>query len=222
LSLNNPRIQQFDKYYRQYDDWFVINKDIYQAELNAIKNFIPKNKKGVEIGVGSARFALPLKIKIGVEPSKKMAEISRNRGIQVFRSVAEKLPFENDTFDFVLIVTTICFVDDPMKCLQESFRILRDDGFIIIGFIDKERELGNKYQFKKNKSNFYKTATFYSVKEILAFLHKANFKNFSIKQTAFSCEANKMESMKNGYGEGSFVVIKAEKSTNVNVDKNGK
>jgi len=66
-----PRIESFEVYSQEYDNWFVRNKDIYHAEINAIKQVIPKNKKGVEIGIGTGRFALPLGIKIGVEPSKK-------------------------------------------------------------------------------------------------------------------------------------------------------
>jgi len=71
------KIEPFEKYSKEYDEWFIRNQDIYLAELNAIKSLISSNKFGVEIGVGSGRFALPLGIKVGVDPSRKMAEISR-------------------------------------------------------------------------------------------------------------------------------------------------
>ena len=157
------RIELFEKYSKEYDEWFIKNRDIYSAELNAIKSLIPYNKSGVEIGVGTGRFALPLGIKVGVEPSKRMTEISRKKGIKVYEGVAEQLPFNNETFDFVLFVTTICFVDDLTKSFEEAHRVLKTDGFILIGFVDKESELGKKYQLKREKSKFYKDATFYSV-----------------------------------------------------------
>jgi len=205
-------IEPFEKYYKEYDDWFIRNKDIYQAELGAIKTFIPKNKKGIEIGVGTGRFAINLGIKIGLEPSEKMAEISRKKGIKVYKGVAEKLPFKNETFDFVLFVTTICFVDDLVESFKESYRVLKTDGFIIIGFIDKESELGLKYQLKKEKSNFYKDANFYSVNNVLNFLRKTNFKNITIKQTVFPSQIDKLDCVKDGYGEGSFIIMKANKN----------
>ena len=212
MRLINKRVEPFEKYSKEYDKWFIKNQNIYLAELNVIKRLVPSGKFGVEIGVGSGRFALPLDIKIGVEPSKKMAEISRKKKIQVYEAVAEQLPFKDKKFDFVLMVTTICFIDDILKSFQEAFRILKDDGFIVVGFVDKNSELGKQYQLKRKESKFYKDATFYSVKEVINFLRKTNFENVVIRQTVFSSEIDKLNHVESGYGKGSFVVIKAVKS----------
>ena len=162
--------------------------------------------------MGTGRFAKPLGVKVGVEPSKKMADISRKQGIKVYDGVAEKLPLANKTFDFVLFVTTICFVDDLTKSLKETHRVLKNDGFILIGFVDKESELGKQYQLKRGKSKFYRDATFYSTEEVLDYLKNAGFSDFSIKQTVLSGEVYKMSHIKDGFGEGSFVIIKANKN----------
>lgn len=206
------RIEPFEKYYKKYDEWFINNHKIYSAELNAIKSLIPCDKSGIEIGVGTGKFAKPLGIKVGVEPSKKMAEVSRKQGIKVYEGVAEKLPLGDKTFDFVLFVTTICFVDDLTKSLKEAHRVLKTNGFILIGFVDKESELGKRYQLKKEKSKFYKDANFYSTKEVLDYLRNAGFSDFSIKQTILSGDEYTMSHIKDGFGEGSFVIIKANKN----------
>jgi SAM-dependent methyltransferase len=206
------RIEPFEKYYKEYDEWFINNPEIYSAELNAIKSLIPCNKSGIEIGVGTGRFAQPLGIIVGVEPSKKMADISRKQGIKVYEGVAEQLPLADKTFDFVLFVTTICFVDDLTKSLKEAHRVLKNNGFIIIGFVDKESELGKQYQLKRGKSNFYIDATFYSTEEVLDYLKNAGFSDFSIKQTILIGDEYKMSHIKDGFGEGSFVIIKANKN----------
>ncbi len=106
---------------------------------------IPTGGYGMEIGVGTGRFAEPLGIKTGVEPSKRMREIAQRRGIQVLYGVAEELPFEDFRFDFVLMVTTVCFVDDIGKALLEAHRVLSDGGFLIIGFIDRNSIMGKIY-----------------------------------------------------------------------------
>jgi ubiquinone/menaquinone biosynthesis C-methylase UbiE len=209
------RIESFEKYSKEYDRWFIKNRNIYLAELNAIKSLVPSDKFGVEIGVGTGRFALPLKIKVGVEPSRKMAEISRNRGIQVYEGVAEQLPFNDETFDFVLLVTTICFVDDLEESFKEAYRVLKNEGFIIVGFVDKESELGKRYQLKRKKSKFYKDATFYSAKEVIDLLRKTNFENFVIRQTVFPSQNGRIDSVEDGYGKGSFVIIRGIKKTNL-------
>lgn len=213
------RIESFEKYSEEYDEWFIKNQELYVAELNAIRSFVPSGMFGVEIGVGSARFALPLGIKIGVEPSKKMAELSRQRGIQVYEGVAEHLPFNNNTFDVVLFVTTICFVDDLATSLKEAHRVLKTDGFIIVGFVDRESELGKRYQLKRKKSKFYNDATFYSLEEVIHYLRKTTFEEMTIKQTIFPSQTGKIDAIEDGYGKGSFVVIKAVKQRDVEMNE---
>ena len=207
------KTESFEKYSQQYDKWFIKNQDVYLAELNTIKKLVPSDKYGVEIGVGTGKFALPLGINVGVEASEKMAEISRKRGIQVYEGVAEQLPFNDETFDFVLLVTTICFVDDLEKSFKEAYRVLKNEGFIIVGFVDKESELGKRYHLKRKKSKFYKDAAFFSVKDIIDFLGKTNFENVVIRQTVFSSRTGRIDSVEDGYGKGSFVIIKAIKQT---------
>jgi len=67
----------------------------------------PPPAKGLEVGVGSGKFAVPLDIKIGVEPSDNIALKAERRGIRVFQQVTEELPFPDSKSDLVLMVTTI-------------------------------------------------------------------------------------------------------------------
>lgn len=205
-----PRTRPFDEYSQEYDNWFTENHNIYRSEIKAIKEFIPFGLCGVEIGVGSGRFSVPLDIKTGVEPSEKMAEIARSRGITVFEGVAESLPFKDGQFDYALMVTTICFVDDVEKSLKEANRVLKNGGFIIVAFIDKKSELGMQYQKHKENNEFYRNATFYSVKEVEDLLCDAGFKNLEYRQTVFTRE-NIVHDVQPGIGKGGFVVIKATK-----------
>ena len=205
------KTEVFEKYYKEYDEWFIENEQLFLAELNAVKKIMPVKKYGMEIGIGSGKFAEPLGIKIGVEPAIKMAEISRSKGIEIYQGTAENLPFNNNIFDFVLMVTTICFVDDVLQSFNEAYRVLKDNGSIIIGFVDKESRMGIKYQKTKDKSKFYKNATFFSTKEVIDLLQKSNFNNFEVKQTLIEKEGVSLNKIMDGYGSGSFVVIKANK-----------
>ena len=122
----NPNIDLFNKYAEEYDEWYDKNKTIYKLELEVIKKFIPKSDKekpekkkiGLEIGVGTGRFAEPLGIEYGLEPSKSMAEIAKKRGIKVYEGVAENIPFNDESFDYVLMTTTLCFLKDSIKGLK--------------------------------------------------------------------------------------------------------
>jgi SAM-dependent methyltransferase len=205
-----PKIEPFEEYSNEYDKWFDNHIDLYIDELEAIRQLIPPaGAEGMEIGVGSGKFAVPLGIKIGVEPSEKMASKARLQGIDVYAGVAEKLPFTDDLFDFVLMVTTICFVDDVARSLREAFRVLKVGGLIIIGFVDRESELGKQYSQKKESSKFYKDASFFSVPEVLRYLKGAGFVIRNVLQTLIPGELPK--TILKGFGRGAFVVIKGMK-----------
>lgn len=206
-----PKTDAFETYSQEYDDWFVINNFVYLSELDVIREFISPDQNGLEVGVGSGRFAVPLGIKTGVEPSLKMSEIARRRGVKVYNAVAEKLPFSDSEFDFVLIVTTICFVDDADKALSEAYRVLKPNGYVIVAFIDGDSELGRIYQQNKNKSRFYQEATFYSTEQITDLLGKAGFYDFKIKQIMVLNNQQTVQVAENGFERGSFVVIKASR-----------
>ena len=206
-----PRNNAFNEYSVDYDNWYTENQNIYTSELNAIKNFISLGLYGVEIGVGTGRFAKPLDIGIGVEPSDNMAQIAQSHGIKTVKGTAECLPLSDKVFDFVLMVTAICFFNDVEKAFQEAHRVLKDNGFIVVAFIDKESELGQLYEKNKHNNHFYKDATFYSVREVIDFLAQVGFSQFEFKQTIYNPK-NIPHEVKDGYGSGGFVVVKALKS----------
>ncbi|MDI3530001.1 MAG: hypothetical protein PWQ23_1820, partial [Thermoanaerobacter sp.] len=203
-----PKISAFEKHFDRYEEWFEKNEYAYQSELDAVKLLMPKFVKGLEIGIGTGRFAVPLNIKNGVEPSSEMRKIALERGLNVVDGVAENLPFEDNSFDLVLMVTTVCFVDDVLKSFKECFRVLKNNGIILIGFVDRESTIGKIYQANKEKSLFYKEATFYSTSEIVELLYEAGFKNFNFSQTIFKKldEIKEKEPVRYGFGKGSFIV----------------
>ncbi len=207
------RIQVFEKWAREYDEWFEAHPFVFESELKALKKFVPKRGKGLEVGVGTGRFAVPLDIHIGIEPAAAMADIARKRGLKVYKALAEELPFDSESFDFVLLVTTICFLENPVQALKEARRVLKPAGKIIIGMIDKNAPLGRLYESKKEESRFYKYARFYSVSQVLEWLRVQEFANIRTCQTIFKNpeEINAVEPVNDGYGEGGFVAVCAQK-----------
>lgn len=209
MNRDNP----FDNYYQEYDQWFSQNEYVYKSELRAVKHMVPGNKIGLEIGVGTGRFAHPLGITTGIDPSQKMLELAGKKDIDVYPGKGEDLPFPDKSFEVVLIITTLCFLDNIEETFQEVKRVLKKDGSFIIGLIDRDSPLGQKYLKYKDENVFYKFAEFHSAREVLHLLEKYNFKNYEVIQTVFGdlAEINKIQDFKKGYGEGGFVVIKVKK-----------
>jgi SAM-dependent methyltransferase len=205
-------LESFEKNVNQYEQWFIDHPLAYVSELHAIRALVPQGS-GVEIGVGTGRFAAPLGIKQGIEPSQAMAELAKRKGIDVAPGVAEKLPYRDEEFDFALMVTTVCFLDDMDLAFREVYRVLKSSGAFVIGFVDRESALGREYQKRRDKSAFYKDATFYSVDEIVEHLKQAGFGEFAFCQTLSKPlgEMIEVEPIQEGYGKGSFVVVRGLK-----------
>ena len=111
------------------------------------------------MGVGTGRFASRVGIKVGVEPAQAMASIARQRGIEVYEARAEALPFADESFDSVLMVTTICFFNDPLRALRETSRVLKPLGHLVVGMIDKDSPLGKSYEPERVRACFIDTHT---------------------------------------------------------------
>ncbi len=208
-NLSQPNIATFDTHASEYDQWFTENIFAYQSEVEAIRRFIPDNGTGIEIGAGTGRFSIPFGIKSGVEPSEEMARIARSRGLFVIRALAEELPFADNSIDFVLMVTVICFLTDLPAAFKEIRRVLKPGGRLVIGFIDMESPPGRKYESMKGSSTFYKDATFYSTVQVMDILKAAGVSEFKVCQTIFRNpkDMTGCDPVHEGHGDGSFVVL---------------
>jgi SAM-dependent methyltransferase len=206
-----PRVAPFDQHVVRYERWFERHRPAYEAEVRAVRRLWPGGTLTLEIGVGTGRFAQPLGIPVGLEPSRAMALVARRRGIQVVAGVGEALPFRCACFDAALMVTTICFLDDVARALQEARRVLTAGGAMVIGFVDRDSPLGRHYYQHKRRGVFYRIATFYSVDDVASLLRNAGFGRFAFVQTIFGLPAGirSTEPVRDGHGQGSFVVVRA-------------
>jgi len=205
----------FNDHVAEYEAWYEKYPYVFKSEVAAIKELMPKgeNIHGIEVGLGTGRFAKALGIKEGIEPAENMRAVAEKKGIFVINAVAENLPYKPVRFDFVLMNFCISYFEDLEKAFKEAFRVLKWDGCLIVGFIDKNSQIGKYYEDRKPESIFYKQANFYSVNRVQGELKKAGFKELQFSQTLFH-DLDKIESIEMslpGYGKGSFVLIKAIK-----------
>lgn len=176
-------IDAFDRHAEEYDSWFTTHEIEFRAETALLGPLIPPGLRGLEIGAGSGIFARELGIKDGLEPSRTMAARARARGVHIIEGTAEHIPLAADCYDFALMVTTICFLDEPARALSEIYRVIRPGGFLLTGFVPSDSRLGVYYLDKKDRSRFYKEARFYSISEVQEMLRKAGFTRLETSDT---------------------------------------
>lgn len=201
----------FDAHPDRYDEWFDHRTAAYQSELRAIRALLPREGTGLEIGVGTGRFAAPLGLDHGVDPSSEMRERARERGVETRNGVAEDLPYRDEHFDTALMTTTLCYLDDPKAAFLEARRVLRPNGVFVVAFIDRDGPLGRRYEDEREKSVFYEPARFHSAQEVVDLLEETGFEHLQARQTLFS-DPDTMtdpDPVRQGYRDGGFVVLRA-------------
>jgi SAM-dependent methyltransferase len=208
-----PRAAPFEAHHQRYEAWFERNEAAYISELLALRPFVPWEGRGIEIGVGSGRIAAPLGVRVGVDPSRAMLAHAAARGIEVVEAVAENLPFGTSTFDYALVVTTICFVDSPARTLAEGRRVLKPGGRLVIGFVDRDSSLGQHYLAHQAENVFYREATFYSASEVEGLLLDSGFSISAWGQTLARPlpQIREVEPLRAGHGQCGFAVVAARR-----------
>ena len=204
----------FDAHSERYECWFAQYPAAYRSELRAMKSLLKRPGLGLEIGVGTGQFAAPLNVPFGIDPAPNMLRYAMERGTNVVCAVGESLPFGGGVFDSVTLVTTLGFVGDPGAVLAEAHRVLKPEGVVVIGFIDRSSALGQQYQGRKHDSIFYRQARFFCADDIEGLLTAAGFGEHAWVQTLTKplAEITEVEAERPGHGDGVFVAVRAERS----------
>lgn len=182
-------VQNFDEIADKYDQWYdtLKGRAIFQSELKCLKSLCARcDGQWLEVGVGTGRFASELGITNGIDPSLQMLEKASNRGINVYKGIAESLPFSNRSFDGILMALTLCFVDDAQQALIESNRVLKPDGQLLVGFIPADSPWGQEYSKKAEKGDsIYAHAHFRTVEQTIELAQIAGFTVVDSASTLF-------------------------------------
>lgn len=155
IKLSNTQFSKiFDKIAPQYGS--ILNK---YAVSRRIK-FIVKHSKGkcLEVGAGNGVIALGLKKShqvVATDISPEMVKQIRKNKIKAYVSDAEKLTFEDASFDTVIAAELIYYLDHPENFISEAHRILKPNGILLItsassitSFYNNIRTLLRKIGFK--------------------------------------------------------------------------
>ncbi len=161
---------------KAYERWFNTPQNRFIADLGSrlmVDMLSPMRGEALlDIGCGTGASLLPFIEKglnvTGLDPSPYMLDIAlENLGnrADLYRGFAEDLPFDDNSFNFACLVTSLEFVDDPQKALEEACRVAKDR--IFIGVLNKYAIKGIE---RRVRGIFTKTifnhARFYSVLEM--------------------------------------------------------
>jgi ubiquinone/menaquinone biosynthesis C-methylase UbiE len=122
---------------------WAINLLMKQEEMTRLRQRVVPAAQGrvLEVGIGRGLnlpfYGAGVEAVIGVDPLSEKLEFARGVAARVPFAVelrdlsAEALPFEDATFDSVVMTWTLCSIVDAPRALVEMRRVLKPDGELI-------------------------------------------------------------------------------------------
>ena len=202
----------FDRYADRYDSWYTRHRITAENEAMCLKS-LGLRGLGVDIGAGTGFFTKILGA-IALEPSRQMLCKAKEKGLESIRGVSEYIPVRSNILDYAVMVVTLCFLEDPMEALRETWRVLKNGGVLALCIVPKDSKWGRFYESKKAESPFYRMAKFYTVEEVIGMLRDTGFKVESIRATLSygPLDEARVENPVEVYSDRSFVCISARKT----------
>jgi len=142
--------EYFDKtaeeYFQWYDDDTWLGYAFCIRKLRVLEMFDKDGGKVLDVGCGPGVMAEDMLKRNnefwGVDVSTEMIRqgeerFGRNDQVHFSTGTAENLDFPDNTFDAVMSMGVIEFVDNDQQALKEMIRVLKPDGTLIVAFISK-------------------------------------------------------------------------------------
>lgn len=129
------------KYLRFYES--PLGAEILDAEVEYLKGCLGGCQKMLDVGCGPGVFERELsEFDItGIDSDEKMVEAAKKACGNVFVVAdAANLPFPDKSFDCVFFVTSMEFISDFRKAIDETVRVLSDNGRVVVLMLNPRSE----------------------------------------------------------------------------------
>jgi ubiquinone/menaquinone biosynthesis C-methylase UbiE len=177
--VTNKRIQLFDEWPEAYDRWFTtpIGSLVRKYETELILNLLsPKQGEIIlDAGCGTGIFTLDIlssgsKV-IGLDLSLPMLmrgeKKLRGYPLQMVLADMLKLPFPKGSFDKVVSVTALEFIEDGKAAVGELFRVTKRGGRIVVATLNSLSPWALRRRIEaKEKHSIFEKAIFRSPDEL--------------------------------------------------------
>ncbi|SEQ95482.1 Methyltransferase domain-containing protein [Lachnospiraceae bacterium NE2001] len=229
--------QKFDGYANKYDEWFMVNDNLFTSELRLYKKVLGdiSGKKLLSVGCGSGLFESYIDSSNieGIEPSKDMGEIAEKRGINIIKyGLIEDVDLPDETYDIIYFNGSSSYMEDLTSVYEKSLKAVKKGGKLILLDVPKESAFGFMYLLGKSLNTYdheflegampelpyplalASSGVWHSTEEKIEVLKNLGVEKFSFYQTLVKNPMytnEEPEEVIEGYKSGGYVAIIAEK-----------
>jgi ubiquinone/menaquinone biosynthesis C-methylase UbiE len=162
---------------KSYDEYYLtpFGKRVDELEkrnISALLKTIP-HKNLLELGCGTGHwtsfFAENGYTVTAIDESNAMLTEAKQKNIpntQFINADCLHLPFENDSIDVIVSITMLEFVENLPKAFSEIYRVLKPNGWLILGCLNEHSILGQT----KQESETFKYAHFFTSDELNSYV----------------------------------------------------
>jgi len=236
--MSNIEKQKFDGYADKYDEWFMVNDNLFTSELRLFKKVLGdiSGKKLLSVGCGSGLFESYIDSSNieGIEPSEDMGRIAEKRGVNVIKyGLIEDVDLPDEKYDIIYFNGSSSYMENLKPVYEKCLKALKKDGKLILLDVPKESAFGFMYLLGKSLNTYdheylegampalpYPLAlaasgVWHSTEEKIGVLRDLGVKEFTFYQTLVKNPLytnEEPEEVIEGYKSGGYVAIIAGKN----------
>jgi ubiquinone/menaquinone biosynthesis C-methylase UbiE len=143
VEFHSDRAGDFDQLYERirsdpYSTTFTYGRKKIEEALDRELATLPSGAKGLDVGCGTGFNIARMRARgfqvVGLEPAGEMRRlaIEANPDTQVLAGDAESLPWDSETFDFVICIEVIRNLRSADQAIREMARVLKPGGLAFV------------------------------------------------------------------------------------------
>ncbi|MDD4614783.1 MAG: class I SAM-dependent methyltransferase [Caldisericia bacterium] len=182
-----PSEDLFDSLSAHYDDWYKtpLGEFVDTLEQRLLWKHCGNlmGKRVLDVGCGTGIYSIRM-ANLGahvsaIDASNKMITIAQEKTeqsivpIHFIEAAAENLPFQDHSFDIVVAVSSLEFVDNTYQSFEEIHRVLKPGGKAVVGALNRESVWIQSLMHQPDFDNsIYRHADFFTYQTVKDLFHQ--------------------------------------------------